>query len=62
MGPLEQSLQWRLFQNSFYYYFLLCWVFVAMGGLSVVAESGGYSLVAVCRLILAVASLVEKGL
>ena len=33
-----------------------------MGGLSVVAESGGYSLVAVCRLILVVASLVEKGL
>ena len=31
-----------------------------MSGLSVVTESGGYSLVAVCRLIIAVASLVAE--
>ena len=31
-----------------------------MSGLSVVTDSGGYSLVAVCRLIIAVASLVVE--
>ena len=32
--------------------------FVAVSGLSLVAESGGYCLVAVCRLLLAMAALV----
>ena len=59
MGSLEQSLQWRFF-NIFYYSFLLCWVFIAMRALSKVTESGGYSLAAVCRLIIAVASLVVE--
>ena len=43
-------------------YFWLCWVFVAARAFSLVAVSGGYSLVAACGLT-AVASLVaEHGL
>ena len=40
--------------------FWLHWVFVAARGLSLVAESRGYSLVAVCGLLIAVASLVTE--
>ena len=44
-------------------YFWLHWVFMAACGLSLVVASRGYSLVAVCRLLIAVASLVaEHGL
>ena len=43
--------------------FWLLWVFVVAGGLSLVAESGAYSLVAVHGLLTAAASLVaEHGL
>ena len=38
------------------------WVFIAVHRLSLVAASRGYSLVAVCGLLTAVASLVEHGL
>ena len=41
-------------------YFWLCWVFVAVCGLSLVVASGGYSLVVVHRLLVAVASLVSE--
>ena len=34
------------FNNFIYLYFWLCWVFVAVLGFSLVAVSGGYSLVA----------------
>ena len=46
------------------YYFCLCWVFIALlCGLSLVAVSGGCSLIVVCGLLTAVASLVaEHGL
>ena len=44
-------------------YIWLRWVFVAARGLSLVAVSGGYSFLAVHRLLIAVASLVaEHGL
>ena len=44
-------------------HFLVCYVFVATHGLSLVAVSGGYSLVAVHGLLIVVASLVvELGL
>ena len=44
-------------------YLELCWVFIAALRLFLVAESGGYSLVVVCRLLTAVASPVkEQGL
>ena len=36
---------------------LACWVFVAAHGLSLIAASEGYSLTAVCGLLIAVASL-----
>ena len=43
--------------------FWLCWVFVAVCGLSLVLASGAYSLVAVQGLLIVVASLVaEHGL
>ena len=41
-------------------YFWLCWVFVAVHRLSLVAGNRGYSLVAVCRLPIDVASLVGE--
>ena len=49
----------------FFIYFLFWqrWVFVAACGLSLVAASGGYSFIVVCRLLIVVASLVaEHGL
>ena len=42
-----------VFKKSFIY-FWLCWVFAAALGLSLVAASRGHSLVAVCRLLIAV--------
>ena len=41
-------------------YFWLFWVFVAIHGLSLVAASGGHSLVVVCGLLTAVTSLVSE--
>ena len=39
------------------------WVFIAAHGLSLVVESGGYSLIAACKLLIVAASLVaEHGL
>ena len=43
------------------YFFWLHWVFVAVCGLSLVAASRGYTLVAVGRLLIAVASLGTEG-
>ena len=40
-------------------YFLLCWVFLATCMLSLLVASGGYSLVAVHRLLIVMASHVE---
>ena len=44
----------------FSFFFWLLWVFVVARGLSLVAESGGYSLVVMNRSRIAVASLVEE--
>ena len=41
-------------------YFLLHWILVAAGGLSLVSVNGGSSLVAMYRLLTAVASLVAE--
>ena len=51
-----------MFKNFLMYLFIfwLHWVFVAACGLSLVVASGGYSLVAVHGLIMAVASLVAE--
>ena len=43
-----------------YYYFWLLWVFAAACRLSLVALSGGYSLVALCWLLILVASAVSE--
>ena len=42
------------------FYFWLCWVFLAVQSFYLVAESGGYSLFAVHRFLVAVAFLVAK--
>ena len=48
-------------EMSIFVFFWMLWVFLAAHGLSLVVASGGYSLVAaVCRLLIAVASLVCK--
>ena len=57
------SLQLFFFFFKFIYlfiYFCLQWVFIAVCGLSLVVASGGFSPVAVCGLLIATASLVEK--
>ena len=41
-------------------YFWLCWVFVAACRFSVVAVNGGYSLIAMCELLIEVVSLVVE--
>ena len=41
-------------------YSWLCWVFIAVLRFSLVVASGGYSLVAVCGFLSAVASLVAE--
>ena len=45
---------------KFIYLLLADWVFAAARGLSLVVASGKYSLAAVCRLLVAVASLVAE--
>ena len=64
--------QYEILTHLFYFYFLnfiylfiywLRWVFAAARGLSLVAASGRLLFIAVCGLLLAVASLVaEHGL
>ena len=49
-----------LFVNYYFIYFCLCWVFIAAQTFSLVGESGGYSLVMVCGLLILVASLVAE--
>ena len=49
-----------LFQKNVLIYYWLPWVSVAVCGLSLGVVNGGYSLAAVCRLLLAVVSLVAE--
>ena len=42
------------------FHFWLCWVFVAVLGVSLAAVSRGYFLVSGCRLLIPVASLVME--
>ena len=50
--------KWQEKQRPSVFYFWLCWAFAAEPGLSLVAVTGGASLVVVLRLLIAVASLV----
>ena len=53
----------KVFKNKFIYLFIhfwLCWVFVAVCGLSLIVVSSAYSFVVVCRLLIAVVSLVAE--
>ena len=49
-----------IYINLFIIYFWLCWVFVAARGLSLVAASGGYSMLQLRGLLIAVASLIAE--
>ena len=40
-------------KKNIYFYFWLCWVFIAVRGLSLVAMRGGYSVVMVRGLLIA---------
>ena len=44
----------------FFFFFWLHWVFIALCGLSLVAECRGYSVVAARRLLTVVASLIAE--
>ena len=58
--PAKSQLK-GFFKICFYLFlFLLCWVFFAERGFSLVAASGGYSPAAVLRLLIAAASLVVE--
>ena len=67
LEPMSPALAGRFF-FFFYFinlfilfiYFWLCWVFVAVRGLSLVAVSGGLLFVAVRGLLIAVASLLQS--
>ena len=53
-------LKLRIIIFFLYFYVWLCWVFIAARGLSLVAGSGGHSLVVGLGLLLVVASLIEE--
>ena len=57
----ETNLVLKISCKYFHLLIWLCWVFVAACGLSLVAASGGYSLVEVRGVLIAVASLVSSG-
>ena len=61
-GELECPFTYDFFpiQKLFIYYFWLHWVFTAAHGLSLVAASRGWSLVAMHGLLTAVASLIAE--
>ena len=54
------GIAFTLKKNNFIYSFLLYWIFVAVWAFSLVAASGGYCSLQVCRLLVAVASLVAE--
>ena len=56
----SHSFLFLLTRTHCFIYFRLCWVFLAAHKLSQVVESGDYSLAAVHRLLIAVASLVVE--
>ena len=59
----EECYLFFLIYLFYLFYFWLNWVFIAARGLSLVVASRGLPFVAVCRLLIAVASLVaEHGL
>ena len=63
-GHTISGYLFSLFSFLFFFliliYFWLCWVFIAVHGLSLVAMGGGYSLIAVHVLLIAVTSLVAE--
>ena len=58
--PLSKVLALCEFKKKLFIHFRLCWVFLAVHGLSLVKASGGYSSDAVRRLLVAVAFLAAE--
>ena len=59
--PVCLCVQISLFLKYLFICFWLCWIFIAAGRLSLVAVSGGQSLVAVFKFLIAMASLAVDG-
>ena len=60
-SKVEKNEQFFLYNGlTLFVVFWLHWVFVATQAFSLVAASGSYSLVAACRLLIVVASLVAE--
>ena len=59
-GPPGKSLALLFKKKKIFIYFWLCWLFIAAHGRPLVAVSRDCSLVAVLRLLIAVASLVVE--
>ena len=66
IGCTHSLLQVHWFFKKINLFFInsswLCWIFVAVCGLSLVSESGGYSLVMICRLLMVASLAVEHSL
>ena len=60
MGKTSFLCTYSILEFLFIYLFWLCWIFVAVSGLSLVVLSGGYSLISVNGLLIAVAPLVVE--
>ena len=60
MGKTSFLCTYSILEFLFIYLFWLCWIFVAVNGLSLVVLSGGYSLISVNGLLIAVAPLVVE--
>ena len=60
MTVLLLPFQFGILFLKLFIYLRLCWVFVAVCGLSLVDASGGYSSVVVHGLLIVVASLIEE--
>ena len=57
---LKYHLLIEVFLNLSILFIWLYWIFVAASGLSIVMVSGSYTLVVVCGLLIAVASLLQS--
>ena len=60
MGKTSFLCTYSILEFLFIYFFWLRWIFVAVSGLSPVVVRGGYSLISVNGLLIAVAPLVVE--
>ena len=60
MDTVGRRLSLSSFKIYLFFHFCMCWVFISALSLPLVATSGGYALVEVQRLLIAVDSLIEE--